>query len=1288
MRSRIITRLAVRGVFWTAVISSGLTGLASPGPTAGSSGQWTPAGTLAGARTGAAAVLLGDGRVLMTGGTGVDATGAAGALSGVELFVNGGGFGAAAPMHVARSGHAAVRLRDGRVLVAGGTTADGETASAEIYDPGQNTWTPVGALADARSGHTASLLGDGRVVIAGGERGGHVIGTIEIFNPATGSFTASAAAAIARKDHAAATLADGRVLIAGGADDGGPLASIEIYDASSDAIVSTVMSTPRRGLSATRLLDGTVLIAGGHDGTQDVDSAEIFDPVAGASTIVGSMTIARHGHQAFLLPENNGVLIVGGLAAGAALADAEMFRPSASTFIATGSLNDPRVNASGTPLLDAGKLLVAGGVNGSGVVASAERYAFATVRTDKDDYAPGETVTITGEGFEPGEIVTLRLHEAPHTAAHDDRMLTAEAGADGRIFNNEFAPEPHDFGVRFYLTATGSRAEALNTFTDGELITGEIVGVVNDVTVTQGATANFTIQVSAADPIKCTATQASPATATVRTVFAISATGVVSSSTPSTPMAFFAGAQQANGQNCDMRWTGYPTPYSVNASFSAAATTPIGTYTIQLGASFGTTTVSTPSGNGSNLVDATPTAITVHVTAPADSTPPVVDPTVSGTLGANGWYVSDVTVSWTVSDSESSITSSNGCATTTITTDTAGTTLTCTATSAGGTTVKSVTVKRDVTPPAVALTVTAGTAGDHGWYTSDVTVHTSGTDSVSAPVTCTNDQQQTTETAGTPFNGSCTNDAGLTASASPLTIKLDKTAPTAELSVTAGTAGAHGWYTSDVTVHTNGTDSLSTPVTCTSDQQQTTETTGTAFNGTCTNDAGLKTNATPLTIKLDKTAPTAIASSVTAGTAGAHGWYVSDVTVHTVGADDVSGPVDCAQDQIIATETPGQAVNASCTNQAGLSTSAAPLTIKLDKTGPSAELAATGTPGANGWFISDVTVHATGSDTISGPVTCTADQHQTAETAGTAFAGSCTNDAGLTTNAAALMVKVDKTAPSASLSASGTVGLNGWYTSDVTITTSGSDSISGPVVCTNAQYQTADTTGATFNGSCTNNAGLVGQAAPINVKVDKTAPVINIIAPLDGGAVVLNASVPASYSCSDARSGAASCGGTVANGVNISTTPVGAHTFTVTATDKAGNSATAHVSYGVRFATGLCLGEPGRSVLQPINADGSSVFKQKSTVPVKFRVCDANGVSIGTGTVADFRLVQVSNGTAASTVNEPVDSTTPDATFRWDPSSQQWIFNTYTKSLSASMTYTYLITLTDSTMIQYQFGLK
>jgi hypothetical protein len=57
-------------------------------------------------------------------------------------------------------------------------------------------------------------------------------------------------------------------------------------------------------------------------------------------------------------------------------------------------------------------------------------------------------------------------------------------------------------------------------------------------------------------------------------------------------------------------------------------------------------------------------------------------------------------------------------------------------------------------------------------------------------------------------------------------------------------------------------------------------------------------------------------------------------------------------------------------------------------------------------------------------------------------------------------------------------------------------------------------------------------------------------------------------------------------------------------------------------------------------------------------------------------------------VNEQIISTTPDSTFRWSSTDQQWIFNFSTKSLKANTSYCYKIVLTDGTGIVFSFSLK
>jgi hypothetical protein len=117
----------------------------------------------------------------------------------------------------------------------------------------------------------------------------------------------------------------------------------------------------------------------------------------------------------------------------------------------------------------------------------------------------------------------------------------------------------------------------------------------------------------------------------------------------------------------------------------------------------------------------------------AFAAPPKITPHVVGAEGANGWYVGEVTVSWSVDAMESPITSSDGCETVTITADTAGTSLTCTAANRGGPSSASVTLARDATPPTVACTPTPATLWPPNGKLVPVSVDVSVTDETSGP---------------------------------------------------------------------------------------------------------------------------------------------------------------------------------------------------------------------------------------------------------------------------------------------------------------------------------------------------------------------------------------------------------------------------------------------------------------------------------------------------------------------------------------------------------------------------
>lgn len=141
---------------------------------------------------------------------------------------------------------------------------------------------------------------------------------------------------------------------------------------------------------------------------------------------------------------------------------------------------------------------------------------------------------------------------------------------------------------------------------------------------------------------------------------------------------------------------------------------------------------------------------------------------------------------------------------------------------------------------------------------------------------------------------------------------------------------------------------------------------------------------------------------------------------------------------------------------------------------------------------------------------------------------------------------------------------------------------------------------------------------------------------------------------------------------------VGSTTVTSTATDAAMNQSDCAFQVNVVFAWS--------GVLQPVNADGSSVFKLGSTVPVKFKLTDlSSGI---TDAVATLSYAMLANSVPGP-INEAVS--TADATtgnlFRYDASSQQYIFNWSTKGLSVG-SYELMIDFNDGLAHTVIVGLR
>ncbi len=386
----------------------------------------------------------------------------------------------------------------------------------------------------------------------------------------------------------------------------------------------------------------------------------------------------------------------------------------------------------------------------------------------------------------------------------------------------------------------------------------------------------------------------------------------------------------------------------------------------------------------SSITGSVPT-VTYTVTVPSDTSAPAITPNVSGTQGNNGWYTSNVTVSWSVVDNESAISSSSGCGSTTINADTttAGTTLTCTATSAGGTSSQSVTIKRDATAPTI-ISSPSPAANTNGWNNTDVTVSYSCTDNGPSGIDgALSDLGDDILTASGTASGTCVDLAGNSAGAS-YGAQIDKLKPVISGSRTPS-ANANGWNNTDVVVSFSCTDSGGSGLDTNTVAGATLSTEGAGQSvtntGSCTDKAGNSADpATVSGINIDKTVPFASASASPGP--NVNGWNNTNVTVSFSGVDGTGSGIDfCDPAVVLSSEGTGQSASGTCTDKAGnVSASAAASGIKIDKTAPTS-ISFVGGPAAGGSYYFGSLPAAptcTADGAISGLASCAVTGYSTA----------------------------------------------------------------------------------------------------------------------------------------------------------------------------------------------------------------------------------------------------------------------------------------------------------------------
>jgi alpha-tubulin suppressor-like RCC1 family protein len=326
-------------------------------------------------------------------------------------------------------------------------------------------------------------------------------------------------------------------------------------------------------------------------------------------------------------------------------------------------------------------------------------------------------------------------------------------------------------------------------------------------------------------------------------------------------------------------------------------------------------------------------------------------------------------------------------------------------------------------------------------------------------------------------------------------------------------------------------------------------------------------------LDLGDTAPP-VATPTFSGTMGAAGWSRTDVTVNWNWSDWGLGidPAACTSTSVSAGEGAWLVVSATCADLAG-NLGSESRAVKVDKTAPDVSI----TSGPSGTVTSTAATFAfTASDALSGVAgaQCSLD--------GAAFAP-CTSPAnyvGLGLGSHTLTVRAidiagnvnavgttrtwtvaDSTAPSITPAVTGLLGNNGWYRGAVSVVWNVVDAESSIISQSGCGSQsiTSNTAGITF--TCTATSGGGSASASVTVRIDATAPAL--------GASVSPTTVlqylPVTVTATGAADGLSGLAGTSC-AVPITTVP-GARISTCTATDNAGNTATATAGYTVITAS-------------------------------------------------------------------------------------------------------------------------
>ncbi len=260
--------------------------------------------------------------------------------------------------------------------------------------------------------------------------------------------------------------------------------------------------------------------------------------------------------------------------------------------------------------------------------------------------------------------------------------------------------------------------------------------------------------------------------------------------------------------------------------------------------------------------------------------------------------------------------------------------------------------------------------------------------------------------------------------------------------------------------------------------------------------------------------PPATVSSAVSCTLGAGGWCISPATLTVTGKEPVAGysiyqirgtrngsPFTCsgASCSFSISDTISEAFTYQAFSTYGDSSYAGNRTVRVDTAPPSTTPALSGASGQGGWYISPVVVTLNAADAISGIASTTLNSLPYIGPATVSTQGTTTvtfrsaDNAGNVEATGTSSFNIDSVTPISAAALAGATGDNGWYTSPVTITLTGSDATSGlsQLVLNGTPYSDPVTVMDGVNALshyAVDQAGNQEAAQPLTVRVDTIAP--------------------------------------------------------------------------------------------------------------------------------------------------------------------------------------------------------